>query len=40
MVEYNGDDCRATRLLKEWLGEGPAGANADRLDGAPALTKQ
>jgi uncharacterized protein len=24
-VEYNGDDCRATRLLKEWLAEGPTG---------------
>ena len=22
-IEYNEDDCRATRLLKEWLGAGP-----------------
>jgi predicted RecB family nuclease len=22
-VEYNADDCRATRLLKDWLAEGP-----------------
>ena len=22
-VEYNADDCRATRRLKEWLAEGP-----------------
>jgi uncharacterized protein len=22
-VEYNKDDCRATRRLKEWLAEGP-----------------
>jgi uncharacterized protein len=25
-VEYNEDDCRATRLLKEWLAAGPSGA--------------
>jgi uncharacterized protein len=24
-IEYNEDDCRATRLLKEWLAAGPAG---------------
>jgi predicted RecB family nuclease len=22
-VEYNADDCRATRRLKEWLADGP-----------------
>ncbi|MEP7027740.1 MAG: TM0106 family RecB-like putative nuclease [Candidatus Eisenbacteria bacterium] len=25
-VEYNADDCRATRRLKEWLAEGPGAA--------------
>lgn len=25
-VEYNADDCRATRVLKEWLAAGPAAA--------------
>jgi uncharacterized protein len=27
-VEYNADDCRATRLLKDWLASGPNGTTA------------
>ncbi len=27
-VEYNADDCRATRVLKEWLAAGPGGEAA------------
>lgn len=27
-VEYNADDCRATRLLKDWLAAGPNGTTA------------
>jgi uncharacterized protein len=29
-VEYNADDCRATRLLKEWLAAGPDGPTLHR----------
>jgi predicted RecB family nuclease len=34
-VEYNADDCRATRRLKEWLAEGP-GAPFEPDDDEPA----
>jgi len=34
-VEYNADDCRATRLLKDWLAEGP-GAELAPVDEEPA----
>lgn len=35
-VEYNRDDCRATRLLKEWLSHGPEGPTMARLASAGA----
>lgn len=30
-VEYNADDCRATRVLKEWLAAGPGGTPPEAI---------
>ncbi len=34
-VEYNEDDCRATRVLKEWLAAGPGPTPVGAGSGAP-----
>lgn len=33
-IEYNADDCRATRVLKDWLAAGPQGEPIEDIDGA------
>jgi hypothetical protein len=35
-VEYNSDDCRATRVLKDWLASGPHGVPEAEITGSPA----
>jgi uncharacterized protein len=35
-VEYNSDDCRATRVLKDWLASGPHGVPEVEIADSPA----
>jgi uncharacterized protein len=39
-VEYNADDCRATRRLKEWLAEGPGAPFEPESDEPAALSRR
>jgi len=39
-VEYNADDCRATRRLKEWLAEGPGAPFEMENDEPTALSRR
>jgi uncharacterized protein len=39
-VEYNADDCRATRRLKEWLAEGPGAPFEPENDEPAALSRR
>ena len=39
-VEYNADDCRATRRLKDWLAEGPGAPFEPESDEPAALSRR
>jgi predicted RecB family nuclease len=39
-VEYNADDCRATRALKDWLAEGPGAPFETENDEPAALSRR